>query len=186
MSQLSNYLNKANEQKLTQMQIVKEAASAGLSISQTTVSRYLSGLHPTPASRAVLEVFSQVFDIPLGRLLRLGGLPTEMGTFELPDKAQVLDKGERDMVLALVSFLADRNIAAARQQRPLADSVTPAGTVFDPDRVEDHRYLAQTYGQDWEENYYQVAARRTREGEGEDEADLSPNETYLGGGDEDV
>ncbi len=185
MSQLSNYLNKANKQKLTQMQIVKEAASAGLSISQTTVSRYLSGLHPTPASRAVLEVFSQVFDIPLGRLLRLGGLPTEMGAFELPDKAQVLDKGERDMVLALVSFLADRKIAAAKDQHSQA-SITPAGTVFDPAGVEDHRYLAQTYGQDWEENYYQVAARRTREGEAEDEAGLSLDETYLGGGNEDV
>lgn len=195
MSLLSHHLNQANTQNLTQQQIVKEAAGLGLSISQTTVSRYLGGLHPTPASRRVLEVFSKVFHIPLGELVRLGGLPEELGVFELPAKAQVLDRGERDMVLALVSFLADRK--AQQAEAPLAVAtaapvsgdhhspvLTPEGTVFDPVTHPDHRYLLETYGPSWPQHYYDLIARRqdpesSQEGLGEGTDEDYPR--YLGG-----
>lgn len=133
MSQLSSYLQVANDKAMTQVEIVKAAAEAGATISQTTVSRYMSGLHPVPASRSVLEAFALVFELPLGRLLRLGGLPEELGVFELPEKAQVLDRAEREMVLKLVNFLADRKIA----ESSLKQNVVGRGSKhFNPDFVD--------------------------------------------------
>lgn len=133
MSQLSNYLQDANVKAMTQVEIVKAAAEAGAPISQTTVSRYMSGLHPVPASRSVLEAFALVFELPLGRLLRLGGLPDELGVFELPKKAQVLDRAEREMVLRLVNFLADRKLADSSLNQDAAD-VSPKH--YNPDYVD--------------------------------------------------
>lgn len=175
MSQLSSYLHQANIHGLTQNQIVREAAAAGIQISQTTVSRYMGGLHPTPPSRQVLAAFAHVFNIPLKHLLALGGLPEELGEFELPTKAQVLDREERELVLGLVNFLADRKLASPAPAS--VQELTPDGEVFDPAGNETHRVLVERYGANWRRHYYDLAAHR---GTTTRQPQNNPYPTYLG------
>lgn len=188
MSQLSDRLNRANTGGLTQMQIVKEAARQGARISQTTVSRYLSGAHPVPASRAVLAAFAKVLDAPIRELEQLGSLPEELGEFILPAEAAVLDSEERDLVLSLVSFLISRKssseiqdettLFAQDQMEYHIGAPTPDGTPFRPDKYQDHLYRWEKYGSAWRKSWYGIAARRNTE-DLEDSYQHLPR--YLGG-----
>lgn len=188
MSLLSDRLNRANTKGLTQMQIVKEASRQGERISQTTVSRYLSGLHPVPASRSALAALSKVLDIPMRELEQLGSLPEELGEFTLPPEAATLDSEERALVLSLISFLVSRKnpIMGQDDEKPLDENqmeyhigaVTPDGTAFRPDIFQDHLYRWEKYGPAWRQSWYAIAARRNTEDIEDSYKDLP---RYLGG-----
>lgn len=105
MTQLSEFLKNSNTQELSTRKISELAGKKGHFISNATVSRYLSGKHPHPPKREVLQAFSIVLNIPLNTLESLSGLPGSYAPFTLPQKADTLNEAERAAILQLIDVL---------------------------------------------------------------------------------
>ena len=138
MSQLSEALKRANRSDLSTREIERLAAKAHLSMSVSTISRYLNGKHPRDPSLEVVQAFATVFGTDVNTILRDAQLPTVGKRFELPAEADRLDEEDRELVLHLVRHLASRREQPhdIRRSRPIEEEHPEAGD-FDLAAYED-------------------------------------------------
>ena len=104
MSALSDALVEANVEGWSAREIARRG---GDRVSHSQLGKYLKPTHPRPGED-VLQVFSDVFRIPMPRLRQLAGLPAgDPVPYEPPAEANRLDSRQRRVVNELIRMLAE-------------------------------------------------------------------------------
>lgn len=107
MSALSDALNEANVENWSAREVARRGDDR---IHFATIAKYLAGRHGRP-SEDVLEVFSEVLNVPLPRLRELAELPAgDEQPYEPPREANRLDKRQRRLVDELIRMLAEAKV----------------------------------------------------------------------------
>lgn len=104
MSALSDALVEANIEGWSAREIARRG---GERVSHSQIGKYLKPAHPRPGED-VLQVFSDVFRIPMPRLRQLAALPAgDAEPYEAPAEANRLDSRQRRVVNELIRMLAE-------------------------------------------------------------------------------
>lgn len=105
MTRLSDLLNDSNVEQLSARRIAAVAESRGISVANTSISKYLRG-EPESPSESVLKAFSLALDIPMDTLREAAGAPaSELEPFVLPESANRLNARQRELVLHTIRVL---------------------------------------------------------------------------------
>lgn len=149
----------------TQLSIRQLAIQAGLN--HSTLARQFKG--ERTLTLETLRDISLATDLDFLDLAIRAGLITEehatkiraKGALEQADSQDILDelarrlKQEEELENAPAPF---RPLTPVPQLSPSGHPLTPDGHEFRPDLYQDHKYLWDTYGNSWYENYEAVAA----------------------------
>lgn len=105
MSTLSDFLTDSNVEQLSARRITEIAASKGVNVANTSISKYLRGV-PEKPSEKILSAFSVALNLPIVELREAAGLPVgELEPFVLPESANRLDARQRELVLHTIRVL---------------------------------------------------------------------------------
>jgi hypothetical protein len=126
VSALSDALVEANVEGWSAREIARRG---GERVSHSQIGKYLKPTHPRPGED-VLQVFSDVFRIPMPRLRQLAALPAgDAEPYEPPAEANRLDSRQRRVVNELIRMLAETRAGdgGCRSRRRLHRSVPGVG-----------------------------------------------------------
>lgn len=125
MSALSDALLAANVERWSAREIARRG---GDRVSHSQLGKYLKPTHPRPGED-VLQVFSDVFRIPMPKLRRLAGAPAGGAEpYEPPAEANRLDSRQRRVINELIRMLAETRAGDGdvdRDAAPIAGAVGP-------------------------------------------------------------
>lgn len=122
VSALSDALNQANVDQISAREIARRS---GDRVSHSQLSKYLKPTHGRPGED-VLEVFSEVLNIPITRLRALAGLPAgDSAPYQPPREANRLDKRQRKVIDELIRMLAETKAGGEDGGDTAATKVTP-------------------------------------------------------------
>lgn len=117
MSALSEALNAANVEGWSAREIARRGEDR---VSHSQIGKYLKPSHPRPGED-VLQVFSDVFRIPMPRLRQLAELPAGAAEpYEPPAEANRLDSRQRRVVNELIRMLAETKAGDGHVDRDAA------------------------------------------------------------------
>lgn len=179
MTTLSDAIVAANTNNLSARRVQERARQAGHKVDNSTVSRYMRGEHPNPPKRKTLLAIASALSVDVAVLEEAAGLAPRQEPFLLPAEADALDSDERAAIISLVKVMVrnkkvEKELAVKPWQKnlPAPDDMayhlgapTPDGWTFQPDQYDDHALLWKTYGKDWEQHYYTLAANRRKPGD---------------------
>jgi transcriptional regulator with XRE-family HTH domain len=123
MTALSELLSTHNDGRLSARAIAREARERGHSLNHDTAARYLRGDHGKP-DEATLIALAEVLDIPLARLRKAAGLPSESTEpYVPPAEASRLSRRQRLAVDEIIRAMLDtgRGSNSATDVEQLAD-----------------------------------------------------------------
>jgi transcriptional regulator with XRE-family HTH domain len=127
VSALSEVLVAANVENWSAREIARRG---GDRVSHSQLGKYLKPSHPRPGED-VLQVFADVFKIPIRKLRELAGVPIgEEEPYDPPSEANRLSAHQRDVVSELIRMLAETKVGdgddagADRSAAPIGDPVT--------------------------------------------------------------
>lgn len=126
MSALSDALVEANVEDWSAREIARRG---GDRVSHSQIGKYLKPSHPRPREE-VLQVFSDVFRIPMPRLRELAGLPAGgVEPYEPPQEANRLDSRQRRLVNELIRMLAETKAGDGDVERDATPMIEPLRAV---------------------------------------------------------
>lgn len=121
MSALSDALNAANVEGWSARDIARRG---GDRVSHSQLGKYLKPTHGRPGEE-VLQVFSDVFRIPMPKLRRLAGAPAgSTEPYEPPAEANRLNGRQRRVVNELIRMLAETKAGDGDGRDAASTSVT--------------------------------------------------------------
>lgn len=130
MSALSDALNEANVNQWSAREIARRG---GDRVHFATIATYLRGKHGRPGEE-ILQVFSEVLNIPMPRLRELAELPAgDEEPYEPPREANRLDKRQRKLVDELIRMLAETKAGDGVDRDTAPTTMTPDLVFADPE-----------------------------------------------------